>query len=155
MNLNNKILYKKIYKETPEIINNFGNYAMKYNKEQKYIELQVVYENFLIQIKFIGFFPFQKPEVLINNKFYRDMLIFNDSYYTKYLNNLNIKCLCCQSILCTNNWTPMMGVINILNEIKDNSELIKKMIIERYLIKICHMYNIHCLELQEKIAYYL
>ena len=70
MNLNNKILYKKIYKETPEIINTFGNYAMKYIKEEKYIELQVEYENFFIQIKFIGFFPFQKPEVLINNKFY-------------------------------------------------------------------------------------
>ena len=57
--------------------------------------------------------------------------------------------------LCTNNWTPMLGVINILNEIKDNNDLIKKMIIERYLNKICIMNNINCLELQEKIAYYL
>ena len=155
MNLNNKILYKKIYKETPEIINNFGNYAMKYNEDEKYIEMEVVYKNLLIQIKFIGFFPFQKPDVLINNNYYRDMLLFNDSYYLNYLQNKNIKCLCCQSILCTNNWTPMLGIINILNEIKDNHELIKKMIIERYLNKICIMNNINCLELQEKIAYYL
>lgn len=155
MNLNNKILYKKIYKETPEIINTFGNYTMKYIKEQKYIELQVEYENFFIQIKFIGFFPFQKPEVLINNKFYRDMLLFNDSYCNKYLDNLNIKCLCCQSILCANNWTPMFGVIEILNEIKNNSILIKKMIVKKYLVKICILNNINCVELQEKIAYYL
>lgn len=155
MNLNNKILYKKIYKETPEIMNNYGNYSMQYIREQKYIKLKVNYKNLLIEINFIGFFPFQKPDVLINNKYYNNILIFNDPFFINHLKKLNINCLCCESILCTNNWSPMFGIINILDEIKKNHTLINNIIILKYLNKICKMHGIFCEELVEKIKFYL
>ena len=155
MNLNNKILYKKIYKETPEIMNNYGNYSMQYIREQKYIKLKVNYKNLLIEINFIGFFPFQKPDVLINNKYYNNILIFNDQFFINYLKKLNINCLCCESILCTNNWSPMFGIINILDEIKKNHTLINNIIKLKYLDKICKMHGIFCEELVEKIKFYL
>tara|TARA_B100000123_G_scaffold240326_1_gene193453 strand:- start:105 stop:572 length:468 start_codon:yes stop_codon:yes gene_type:complete len=155
MNLNNKILYKKIYKETPEIMNNYGNYSMQYIREQKYIKLKVNYKNLLIEINFIGFFPFQKPDVLINNKYYNNILIFNDQFFINHLKKLNINCLCCESILCTNNWSPMFGIINILDEIKKNHTLINNIIKLKYLDKICKMHGIFCEELVEKIKFYL
>lgn len=72
------------------------------------------------EIKFIchSNYPFIKPEVYINDKYYSDFFRPNLIVQKKYIKMLTKKnsCLCCQSILCSDIWSPTMSIITLLNE---------------------------------------
>lgn len=85
------------------------------------------------EIKFIipNGYPFIRPEVYINDKYYLDFFrpnLIRKKKYIKMLTKQN-DCLCCESILCPDVWTPPMTISMILNEfeakIKINTDAIK------------------------------
>ena len=62
-------------------------------------------------------YPFKPPKVRINYIDFFDNLP-HALYGTKYFKEVfKQECLCCSSILCSNNWGPNFGFITILNEI--------------------------------------
>jgi hypothetical protein len=98
-------------------------------------------------------FPFRPVSVLLDNIEYYPTMLQNISLI--YKNNKKVfenKCLCCETILCKDNWTsPRVGFKNILNEIYD---IIQKINICKELIfcdKIVDKYFGHYLPIREFI----
>ena len=67
-------------------------------------------------------FPFQSPsEIKLNNKNYLSLIRNINKNFLELIGiDNNIKCLCCESIICSNNWSPTIKIVSILNEIDKN-----------------------------------
>ena len=61
-------------------------------------------------------YPFKSPDVKINSKEYDGNICLPNEIIYFFLNKLNKKCLCCSSILCSYNWSPSLGLIDIVEE---------------------------------------
>jgi hypothetical protein len=64
-------------------------------------------------------YPFFPPRLKLNNKPYSHYIKFhsaefNEMYY-KYKGN---KCFCCESVLCSNNWSPEITIDKIMEEVE-------------------------------------
>lgn len=69
-------------------------------------------------------YPFKPPKNLkVNNQFINYTIPTRK--YGIFLNNFyNIKCFCCESILCSNNWNLTFKFTQIIDEYNDINELI-------------------------------
>uniref|UniRef100_A0A6C0HYX8 Uncharacterized protein n=1 Tax=viral metagenome TaxID=1070528 RepID=A0A6C0HYX8_9ZZZZ len=100
-------------------------------------------------------YPFKPPRFLkINGRDYRFILkkmpkriyyLYNnpqDMYYEESVEmkksvsclNCNTTCLCCDSLLCGDNWSPAIMLFHILKEIEDHN-LIKRKIMYKFALK--------------------
>ena len=70
-------------------------------------------------------YPFSKPVVFINDQPYKRYLTPPTKRIYKLLNELNYKCICCNSIL--KDWTPMYRIVKLLDEI-ENFNCVKRII---------------------------
>jgi len=65
-------------------------------------------------------YPFRCPNININNHKYLNLIskkcLKSSNYY---------RCLCCESITCANNWSPMNQMIDIINESITNYFLLR------------------------------
>lgn len=109
------------------IYNEFGSFRCKKNDPSSeilkmtlsHIETVVyfVYKNINIVMFLTPYYPFNPPEkVLINGIDYNGKIdICKDSkyYFKKYM---NIDCMCCDTYLCMNNWSPTVYLIDIVDE---------------------------------------
>ena len=82
---------------------------MNYHSKNGYI-----YNCFFYNFK--NNYPFKSPEVIINSKEYDGNICLPNEIVYLYLNKTNKKCLCCSSILCSNNWSPYLGLMDIVEE---------------------------------------
>ena len=105
--LNQKHSYKRI-------INELKNFKFEYKlfiQENNYL-LEFKLNNNLIKIIFSNEYPFKPPlKLYINNicsnKIYKTIMIKNPEF---------LKCLCCKSYLCYNNWSPIITIDKQINE---------------------------------------
>lgn len=88
-------------------------------------------------------YPFRPPQnVWVNGLHYKEIKQQLSPKGVAYLKKYNgIECLCCNSILCANNWTPAIRIPYIINEMQEKMIIIKK--IELHLIcdEIRKQYN--------------
>ena len=150
-----KILYKRINRESERIISKYKNYTLDELPDTGSLQMIIEKKNLKIRIVFPEAFPFRQPTVFLNNKNYRDLLNINIDYVSRHLKKIGIKCLCCKSILCTENWIPCHQIMDILNEIDNNHKLVKKIILTHYIEIICQKNNIQCQELINHIVNFL
>ena len=115
------------------------------------MEISMLHSNNIIKFAVPLQFPFKAPQVYINQKYYRSMLIFNTEYFQNILKLNGIKCLCCSSLLCTSNWSPSIKMVKILNEIENNRTLIKAILYTRLVRQVCESVGINCPEIPEMI----
>jgi ubiquitin-protein ligase len=92
----------------------------KYSDKDFYIFLKNRKDNRLYKFIIPTNYPFSPPGLEINNKPYLYYLRFNsnkfrDTFY-KYKGP---KCLCCETLLCSNNWSPQYTLINIMDEVSE------------------------------------
>lgn len=111
--MNNNLFLKRIEKESKDW-NNFET-------EITYNETNVVILFKKINFKVIcgEHYPFRAPKVLVKDKEYN--IYLNELQYSNSLNKqikkmLNIECLCCESLLCPNNWKPSKKIIDIVRQ---------------------------------------
>ena len=104
-------------------------------------------DNWIVEIRVPQMFPFKPPQVLINEKYYRDMLIFRDSEFQNILRANGIECLCCKSLLCTSNWCPIKKIVDVVDEVKSHRDLIRAIIYTRLVREICQDKGITCQEI--------
>ena len=89
-------------------------------------------ENQNIHIEFIGngiirslklilpnSYPFTPPNVLVNQVKYISLLNFNRGHI-KLLGLSENRCICCESITCTNNWGPLLIIDTLIKEVFHN-----------------------------------
>ena len=66
--------------------------------------------------------PFVTPHVLVDNLNYNDWMIKHSECAYSLLHRLKFSPPCCNSLL--NNWTPLIHINSLLNEIENNIELV-------------------------------
>ena len=96
------------------------NYSLK--EETRTLELS--YNNKIYYFLIPFNYPFKPPSLILNNK----ELIYNPSNFPKKLWNTYCQynnCMCCNSIKCSNNWSPCMSLISILKEYIDFTDKLK------------------------------
>jgi ubiquitin-protein ligase len=146
---------KRITREITYIRTNMQEYHVseltnKNDKNTTYIEIITPNYNRLI-FKLPNNYPFKPPLSLecngnnyrysINNMPTRIKYLYNnpgDIYFeNKLINNKfsNIKCLCCTSLLCSDNWSPAYTLYNILDEITKHNDL-KRHIMYKLMLKL-------------------
>lgn len=112
------------------------NYHKRINKELENINANIIsstikkkfrYNNDIIDIEFSNNYPFEPP-----NKIYINYKLLDYNYNmdndVQYIveNYYNIRCFCCKSLMCANNWKPSNKITDILEENNKNIELIEK-----------------------------
>ena len=89
-------------------------------------------------------YPFIEPKLMINNKFYKNIILQNPTCdrINKFLKKNKVDCMCCSSIISDKNWSPAYRMENVLFEIAQVK--IIKNYVKQYLIMddICHKKNI-------------
>ena len=133
-----KYFYYKLH-----IIN--SNYV-KYRTDIKYFYNNIIYN---INIYYCNSYPFKSPIKLeINNEnifdIYKDIIKKNSDILDKH------SCMCCESLLCNNNWNLSKNVNDILIEVEKIIEY-KQLFIKRILLnKIILKYTNQNMDYLEK-----
>jgi len=124
------------------------------NEKDKNIHIQIVTPNCnCLKMTLSQDYPFKPPRFFkINGRDYRYDLkrmptrvqyLYNrpdDMYYEESVKMKNMAicsnwhCLCCQSLLCGDNWSPAIMLHNILKEIEDHN-LLKRKIMYKFALK--------------------
>ena len=149
---------KRIIRELPELeekygisSNNFIDNDISTDEKNHINELYI--DNKTVYIP--RDYPFKPPKIFIDNKSYISLLSEISQYYFQELKKMGVICLCCESILCSNRWSPGFKIINILDEYEYNKKIIIKLIRGRYLLEICKKFNISSYEIINKIKSFI
>jgi len=73
-------------------------------------------------------YPFRAPELIMSND---NIISYNPRLYPsrlwmEYKKQTN-KCMCCDNMLCANNWSPARGIIHVIQEYEEFIETLKTM----------------------------
>ena len=88
-------------------------------------------------------YPFTPPDVYYKNQPYENVYKLTSQRQMNYLKILtNLECLCCTSILCSNNWNITLNFIDIINEINNYKKIKRNIFIKILADKIKYKYLI-------------
>jgi hypothetical protein len=146
---------KRLNKEQYELYNIYKNCSLESHYETKgniklIHKMEIIINNIKFNFKLPTQYPFMAPELYIGNNRYINMLRLK----LPELKSKGIKCLCCKSLTCTNNWKPSKRIIDIIDEFFYNKKLIKNIIDKRFLKSICDKFKIP-LELEYYIGNFI
>jgi hypothetical protein len=94
------------------------------------------------------YYPFTAPEVYYKNVTYENVYKMSSQREINHLKILtNLECLCCSSILCSNNWNITLNFIDIINEINNYKKIKRNIFIKILADKIKNKYLINDINL--------
>ena len=103
------------------------------------INFNLIIDNQIVDIKIMIpiDYPFKPPKVFIKNThLYKSLLRVDPIFRNRFKKYITMpECLCCNTILC--DWAVVYGISNILEEIKTNFCIIKKiksLIFAKYIV---------------------
>ena len=127
---------KRISAELKLFINKFGSINLSFTTDSDSLIFTIIDNNIIPQINTFSFvvpidYPFRPPLVCINGQNYTKIIKMNNHEKLHVLKSLTDKdCLCCNTIICNDNWSPAMTFIDIISEIKNNLKLIDKILLQ-------------------------
>ena len=127
---------KRISAELKLFINKFGSINLSFTTDSDSLIFTIIDNNIIPQINTFSFvvpidYPFRPPLVCINGQNYTKIIKMNNHEKLHVLKSLTDKdCLCCNTIICSDNWSPAMTFIDIISEIKNNLKLIDKILLQ-------------------------
>ena len=141
------IFLKRIVKrELPELKKRYGDNIIV-NEETNTLFIESLNIEFIMS----GHYPFQPPKIIVNEEDYIDYLVRISQNNQKKLNEKGVKCLCCESITCRNNWNPTKKLFHIVEEYLNIKKLINNFHLEKYVDLICYEKEIYCEAIINKI----
>lgn len=127
---------KRISAELNLFINKFESVNLSFNTDLDSLVLTIIDNNITPQFNTFSFvlpneYPFRPPNVIINGENYTSLLKFTTREKINVLKSLTNKgCLCCTTVTCYDNWSPALTFTDIISEIKNNLNLIDKMLLQ-------------------------
>ena len=110
-------MFKRVYKELAIL-------DVSCNVIENSNELYFNYKNKNMHVIFTRPYPFNPPDIYIDDKY----LTYTYSCFPNSLLNHYItkhSCMCCKSVLCSNNWSPMFTLKTIFDEYFTFVEILK------------------------------
>ena len=151
---NQNMKWKRLGREINQIKNKY-NIRLTLTDDKKNFYINFI--KFNIQIYVFKDYPFKTPTMYIGKTNYINTLSISDKNILSEINKKlekKIKCLCCSTILCPNNWFPSNNILNIVDEYFYYKKIIQDARIKLYMIPICNYYKMPK-KIIEKINYYL
>jgi ubiquitin-protein ligase len=100
--------------------------------------------------KIPGCYPFRQPKIIVNYKDYIDFLRIKSVNLLQILKKTKgYNCLCCESFLCGDRWSPAIKLKNIIDEIRNFQKIKRNIIYKIYTDKIKNRYLIDDINLDE------
>lgn len=109
-----------------------------YDKTLYIINFYNLKDNKLYEFKFNSNYPFRPPKLFINFKpysYYYYLNISSHDFKQNLLKYYKIRCMCCETVLCADNWSPAYKMSTILNEV-ERFKLICKNLSYRVIINV-------------------
>lgn len=97
--------------------------------DEKTITINIINNTIISSFNLVlnKYYPFSPPEVIffLNNNtdtlpqnYIQILGLLNSMNFKVNLNNSDLECLCCSTLVCKDNWTPKKSLKNVINEIK-------------------------------------
>jgi hypothetical protein len=84
-----------------------------------------IYKDKNVDIKHDNFYPFRPPKMTINNvRLIYDRSLFPARLWKKHFDTFNT-CMCCENMMCTGKWSPVLNIFDIINEYEVFKERLK------------------------------
>ena len=145
------IFLKRIVKrELPQLKEKYGDDIIV-NEETNTLFINSLNIEFIVS----GHYPFHPPKIKINEEDYIDYLVRVSQNNQKKLNKTGVKCLCCESLTCRNNWNPTKTLIDIIGEYLNTKKIINNFQLEKYVDIICYEKEIYCEAIINKIKKFI
>ena len=150
--MNNKTLTKRVYGEISRFDVETSNYVLE-KKTNKYY-LKIAYYGDVYEFELLKNYPFTPPILYINGKEYLKLI---HTYWKSFKRFYNIKdhCVCNDSIMCGNKWSPAYKMKDIINETHKFKILFKNIYKRKYVVPILNNYNIFENGISEKIKNFI
>jgi ubiquitin-protein ligase len=95
-------------------------------------------------------YPFTCPKIKVNGEDYLAFLRIKTQKFSHILKNITgLSCLCCNSYLCSENWTPVTTLYKMIHEIRNMRKKKRTIINKFYADKIKDRYLIDDINLDE------
>lgn len=129
-----------------EISNLFNqvSFVSTERKENSVISIKVIKEKNIYNFDLTKDYPFHPPKnIMINGNNYKQSLTnYCYNFRTVLKKNYGIECLCCNTILCGDKWSPACNICHIINELDKITQIQKEVIIRILCNEIREKY--HC-----------
>ena len=103
-------------------------------------------------------YPFKPPKLFIKGVHYNDMLCTSstDPFIKNELRKLNItQCMCINSYLCNNNWSPAITLSRPIEEYFKNKSIMKPIIYKKWILICWIKKEMSAPELVDIIVYFI
>lgn len=146
------VMLKRIYGEISKFDVETSNYVLEIKDEQ--YNIKIAYYGDVYDFKLLKNYPFTPPILYINGKEYLDLI---HSYWNLFKSFYNTKeyCICNNTIMCGNKWSPAYKIVNIINETDNFKILFKDIYKRKYVVPILNKYNIFETGITEKIKNFI
>ena len=135
-NINSSIRRKRISTELKILKNNYQCVNLTFNNDLDSLVL-IIYDNIIPNLNSLSFilpneYPFKPPKVIINGQNYINLLkMYNNPNNLSVLKSLtNRCCLCCNTIVSRDNWSPSIKFHHVISEINENLKIIEKILLK-------------------------
>lgn len=100
--------------------------------------------NDILLFKLGKYYPFKPPDFLVNEKNYKDLFLKLDKNVINFVEKeCCLKCICCDSVLCENNWSPNINIVTVINEYLKRKNTVKKYYLNYLIQRIITNNNIN------------
>lgn len=118
---------KRVNREVIELYRHHRNIKVEYSITQIKVNVTISEdESKIIQFVMCTMYPFRAFNVFINDVPYSRTLRMPSPRFTRIGNKLKLKCLCCNTILCS--WGPIYTMQSIIDEIAEHSVFKKNVV---------------------------
>lgn len=117
----------RIHKEVYDC-GDFSATCINYDLTGGKIHIKCVYKHkHIIRFELNKYYPFKPPlEVSVNNRIYdHNLWAISKDTYEMLMYHYKIRCFCCESRLCNNNWSPICSLLSLVEEVFNNQNLVQ------------------------------
>jgi hypothetical protein len=131
----------RLIQEIGSIYAQCKNVSIKKCENNQLLEVNINDNIFVFELCYS--YPFKMPvNIHVNGVNYNDIKRISDTSMIPYIKKyLGTDCFCCHSLLCANNWSPIIRVASIINEIQSNMIILHKIKIHILCDQIRHKYR--------------
>ena len=144
ININGKMqgsANSRLMQEIGSIYTQCKNVSIQKRDNNQLLEVNINDNTFVFELCYS--YPFKMPvNVHINGVNYNELKRITDPLMIPYIKKyLDTNCFCCHSLLCADNWTPVIRVASIINEIQSNMIILHKIKIHLLCDQLRHKYR--------------
>ena len=124
-----KVYSRRLGKDIEDLLTDYPSYKVVFDYDLDVPILIIEDNNDVYEITLHRCFPFKFPQkITVNGAPYSSIVVCNDPYRKKCLKEIaGVECLCCKSFICNNNWTIQTRLKSIVDEIKENVDINKRL----------------------------